>query len=80
LQQEADELEKAVAQQQTIVAEFRQQFTELEGTLQTAEANPDKSDIAGLKNQIAGLRSHNRFCFDSVWTNKSNACWRNNCS
>lgn len=57
LQQQADELEKAVAQQQTIVAEFRQQFTELEGTLQTAEANPDKSDIAGLKNQIAGLRS-----------------------
>ncbi|MEI6540915.1 MAG: hypothetical protein WCO86_15530, partial [Planctomycetota bacterium] len=57
LQQEADELEKAVAQQQTIVAEFRQQFTELEGTLQTAEANPDKTSIAGLQNQIAGLRS-----------------------
>ena len=57
LQQQADELEKAVAQQQTTVAGLRQQFSELEGTLQTAEATPDNSSVAGMKNQIAELRS-----------------------
>ena len=57
LQQQAVELEQAVAQQQTTVAGLRQQFTELEGTLHTAEAIPDKTSVAGLQNQIAELRS-----------------------
>ena len=57
LQQQADELEQAVAQRQTTIAGLRQQFAELEGTLQTAETTPDKTSIAGLQNQIAELRS-----------------------
>ena len=57
LQQQAVELEQAVAQQQTTVAGLRQQFTELEGTLHTAEATPDKTSVAGLQNQITELRS-----------------------
>lgn len=57
LQQQVHELEQSVIQQQTTVAGLRQQFTELDGTLQTAEETPDKSSITGLQNQIAGLRS-----------------------
>lgn len=57
LQQQVNELEQSVAQQQTTVEGLRQRFSELEGTLQTAEATPDKSDIAGLQNQITELRS-----------------------
>ncbi len=57
LQQQAVELEQTVAQQQTTVAGLRQQFTELEGTLHTAEATPDKTSVAGLQNQITELRS-----------------------
>ena len=57
LQQQVQELEQSIAQQQTTVAEMRQQFSELESTLQTTDANPDKSSIAELQNQIAGLRS-----------------------
>ncbi len=57
LQQQVTELEQSVDAQHTAVAALRQQFTELEGTLQTAEANPDKSSVASLQNQIAALRS-----------------------
>ena len=57
LQQQVTELEQSVAEQHTAVASLRQQFTELEGTLQTAEANPDKSSIASLQKQIVALRS-----------------------
>ncbi len=57
LQQQVNELEQSVAQQQTTVAGLRQQFSELAATLQTAEATPDNSSVAGLQNQIAELRS-----------------------
>lgn len=57
LQQQTNELEQSVAQQQTTIAELRQQFTQLESELRTTEATPDKSRIAELQDQITGLRS-----------------------
>ncbi len=60
LQQQVDELQLAVTRHEAAVAVLRQQMTELEGTLQSAESTPDESDIASLQKRIAQLRSqHN---------------------
>ena len=57
LQQQVDQLEQSVDQQQTVVTALRQQFTELEGTLQAAQLTPDETNIASLQDRIEELRA-----------------------
>ena len=60
LQQQVDELQLAVTRHEADVEALRQQMTELERTLQSAESTPDESDIAGLQKRIAQLRTQHR--------------------
>ena len=57
LLQQTDELQQAVSQQEADVAALRQQMADLEGTLQSAGAAPDESEIAGMQKRISQLRS-----------------------